>query len=665
MFGFRTRLLLAFTLLATGFTTLATIYFYQLARRQVYEQMALRLKDLGRLGQYSLSETDRQAIVSLDRLARDNQSPISAAYLAEIPDGEVAQPLSGADAAALEARPDYQRLIQVVRAIKRATREQVTLPQNLSQRVLDPGDVPQIRFVYILTTIPESPDRKYLRFIADGDYERLDMNDNGMIDEDEEPTQIGMIYNVESQAELREAFDGQVLANKEFATDAWGTWFSSYTPIIDPADQRVIAVLGIDLDVYGPHNALQTTLYVAVGICVASFLLSIVVAWAAANYFGRPIRALTDAAHRVRQRDFEARAPVYSKDELGQLTETFNTMVADIGAYSHQMEDMVAQRTKELREALAQVQALKQKQDADYFLTTLLTNPLLKNNNTSGAVCTQFLIEQKKRFRFKQSEAHLGGDVCISGEVVLRGQRWIMFLNGDAMGKSMQGAGGALVLGTVVNSMLKRAQETSGGLPIGPEEWLRNACNELQKVFITFEGSMLVSCIMGLINEADGMMIYFNAEHPAAILYRHGVASFIEEEATMRKLGFPFISGFDLVRVQLQLGDIVFVGSDGKDDIRLLDENGEKAMNEDEARFLRVVEGAQGHLDLIRSRLEETGELTDDLSIVRIEYSGARAPFSALPEKDSSTRRRSGESGVARSDREDSAGRLRGRAGDP
>lgn len=82
------------------------------------------------------------------------------------------------------------------------------------------------------------------------------------------------------------------------------------------------------------------------------------------------------------------------------------------------------------------------------------------------------------------------------------------------MGKSIQGAGGALVLGVVFKSILSRARLFSTKETVFPERWLKVAFQELQSVFESFDGSMMISVVMGLIdNEKDFYIISTQNTH--------------------------------------------------------------------------------------------------------------------------------------------------------
>jgi hypothetical protein len=77
------------------------------------------------------------------------------------------------------------------------------------------------------------------------------------------------------------------------------------------------------------------------------------------------------------------------------------------------------------------------------------------------------------------------------------------------MGKSIQGAGGVLVLGTVFKSIIQRTISTAAGKNVYPERWLKNAFIEMHKAFESFDGSMLMSTVFGLIDEVTGDNVFY------------------------------------------------------------------------------------------------------------------------------------------------------------
>lgn len=311
---------------------------------------------------------------------------------------------------------------------------------------------------------------------------------------------------------------------------------------------------------------------------------------------------------------------------LNRVIQQLNTMYTEIFTLNVGLESKVKERTLELENSLEEVNKLKFQQDGDYFLTHLLLKPLGKNQVNSDIISIDFFLKQKKKFDFKGKEYEIGGDLNIAHNVVLQGKKFSVFVNSDAMGKSMQGAGGALVLGAVFQSIIERTNLSSNTYNQSPERWLKNAFIEMHKIFEGFDGSMLVSLVIGLIEEATGFLYFINAEHPWLILYRDDKASFLENELSYRKLGTKGLNtGIFIKTFRLLPGDIIISGSDGRDDLLLFSEQSEsnhRQINQDENLILSYVEQGKGELERIFQVLTKNGEITDDLSLIRVYYQG-------------------------------------------
>jgi hypothetical protein len=187
--------------------------------------------------------------------------------------------------------------------------------------------------------------------------------------------------------------------------------------------------------------------------------------------------------------------------------------------------------------------------------------------------------------------------------------------------KSIQGAGGSLILGSVFQSIIERTLLSPSLSEQSPEIWLKNAFIEMHKIFESFSGSMLVSIVIGLLDDSNGFIYYLNAEHPPSILFRDGKAHYIEEESFFRKLGTLQINtGIFIQTFQMLPGDTLLIGSDGRDDIRMMDESSIANINSNPNRILQVIEEENCDLPQIYKTLKTYGEITDDLSLLKIHF---------------------------------------------
>ncbi len=387
----------------------------------------------------------------------------------------------------------------------------------------------------------------------------------------------------------------------------------------------VVGCGGYEEDVLHQVEELRFHIYI-IGGSVSLILAATVMVFIRMNIMD-PLEALHDTIKEVNSGKLDTPIRRSYKDEIGYIAKSLNMMLRNIRRsnkklheYATTLEHKVSERTAELQETLATVQDLKVKQDGDYYLTSLLLKPLGANRAASETVAVDFLVKQKKQFVFRKWDGEIGGDLCIARSIRLKERDYTVFLNADAMGKSLQGAGGALVIGSVFGSILERTVSSFVFKDYYPERWLKNTFMELRKIFESFNGAMGASIVIGLVEDHTGMVYYINAEHPFGVLYRKGKAGFIETETRLKRLGVE--DPDDILSIQtmhLRPGDMLFFGSDGKDDIRLGDDSA--SINEDETLFLRIVEKCQGDLDAIYNDLIGRGELTDDLSLLRITYS--------------------------------------------
>ncbi|MDF3819665.1 SpoIIE family protein phosphatase [Leptospira sp. 96542] len=374
------------------------------------------------------------------------------------------------------------------------------------------------------------------------------------------------------------------------------------------------------------HNTVLLHVYV-LAVTILIILLGFLLFFNGAIF--KPLKNLLNGIEMVNQGNLNIHIPIRIQDEIGFLTRSFNDMVASIkeartalSVYANTLEDQVKDRTMQLTQLLEQ-------QNGDYYLTSLLLKPFAFNQIRNGRIHIESFTRQKKQFTFKKRTYEIGGDINIAENLKIGNTRCTVFLNSDAMGKSIQGAGGAIVLGSVFGSILNRTKllEKKAEINITPQRWLRNAFLELSKVFELFDGSMLVTGILGLIEEDSGRIYIINAEHPLPILYRNGKASLIQTKYFLNRIGLPFelSEKFTIQSFQLRPGDSLILGSDGKDDLILHESgDGSRNINDDEKAILAHVEDSLGNLEEIYKKIKTS--LSDDLSFVKIEYSGEIHP---------------------------------------
>jgi serine phosphatase RsbU (regulator of sigma subunit) len=360
--------------------------------------------------------------------------------------------------------------------------------------------------------------------------------------------------------------------------------------------------------------------YIFGGTSILIFVIVSIFGYTFSKDIIKAIKSLNNAMKNIDEFESHKSLDIKRRDEIGEITKVFITMKEEIINHQKNLESTIDKRTSELKESLKQITILKELQDADYFLTSQLIKPLLSNNLYTDHISITSIIRQKKKFTFKKWNSELGGDLNIINKLILGNRDFIVFLNADAMGKSIQGAGGALVMGTVFKSIISRNSWDKMSRDKSPERWLYDCYLELQNVFLSFDGSMLVSAIIGLIDNTSGTVYCLNADHPRMVLFRDKLASFCFNEIYINKLGMETpIEDFKISVLQMENGDSLILGSDGRDDILIEGDSGE-VLNEDENKFLQFVNQSQGDLEKLEFYLINSGKMIDDLSLMKVHF---------------------------------------------
>ena len=76
------------------------------------------------------------------------------------------------------------------------------------------------------------------------------------------------------------------------------------------------------------------------------------------------------------------------------------------------------------------------------------------------------------------------------------------------------------MLGSLFEANIERSKLSLDVQNQSPELWIKHSFVELQRVFETFESSMFISLVLGVVDDLTGTMYYVNAKHPGMVLYR-------------------------------------------------------------------------------------------------------------------------------------------------
>jgi GAF domain-containing protein/HAMP domain-containing protein len=96
------------------------------------------------------------------------------------------------------------------------------------------------------------------------------------------------------------------------------------------------------------QTRVQSSIRVLAFILIALLVLAILVSLVIGQIISRPIIKLTSVANQIVAGDLSAQAPITGRDEIGMLSQAFNTMTSRLRESLQELEHRVEQRTAEL-----------------------------------------------------------------------------------------------------------------------------------------------------------------------------------------------------------------------------------------------------------------------------------------------------------------------------
>lgn len=148
-------------------------------------------------------------------------------------------------------------------------------------------------------------------------------------DDAEDKATIGKECENDESIEL--AFQGTANLYDELNADEWGTFLSAVAPVYD-ADNKVVAVVGADIDIES-INQIKTNLLVSTaGGILISILISVVLAIFLSLRITRPVKLLVTALDEVASNsgDLTQTVSIKTGDEIEALADAANRVLANI-----------------------------------------------------------------------------------------------------------------------------------------------------------------------------------------------------------------------------------------------------------------------------------------------------------------------------------------------
>jgi len=254
---------LVLSLLAVGFSSSSIYIFYWNTYQLILEQMSEKIRDTAYAKASLLDKTAKVRIQRLSAALEKDSLPLTPELLA-LAEGETVMSLIPEVAERYIVAEDFKYLVNLLNKIKYLGRQ----PKESDQQLF--------KYAYLLVTVPQAPEGRVLKFIADADY-----------DEAANPNPPGNLYG--APPIFIQALKQQTELTNDFYTDQWGTFLSGVIPIQDE-QHTIIALLGVDMDARSEMNKINQLKSYAFTISLISLSLALVFGFTLAGWLTQTLK---------------------------------------------------------------------------------------------------------------------------------------------------------------------------------------------------------------------------------------------------------------------------------------------------------------------------------------------------------------------------------------
>jgi len=253
-----------------------------------------------------------------------------------------------------------------------------------------------------------------------------------------------------------------------------------------------------------------------------------------------PVITLNRTVGQFANKEFDARMEIKSDDEIGSLSENFNSMAKTIQEYSENMEEIVAQRTEELKAA---------------NLELLETNDQMKKELKMAQKIQEAIIPKTfpavDKFSFSGMYIpmdSLGGDYY---DVIKISENKIGMLIVDVCGHGVPAA--------LITTMAKVSFGSNSKEDRTTGEIVKIVNDDLFNIIGNMEYLTAFFCI---IDSKRGVIEYTNAGHPSTIIIKKS-GEIVELEQNSPVIGFVKDVEFQTGQHVIEDGDRIVLYTDG------------------------------------------------------------------------------------------------------
>jgi class 3 adenylate cyclase len=299
-FSFKAKAIIAFFLFNAVVSAALSITAYRVLYSSMFEEIQGRAKDIAQLGGYLLDKPVIKRLI-----------------------GRMSPDMTWQQVDDVEQSADFKSIS-----------DQLNILRNTESGL--------IRFAYILRPSENGRDARY---VADADT-LSDLKKRG-VEQDKVKgiSRFNSAVNTSHYPVFQQAVkEGKIGVEKEFYYDDVFKVYSisAYFPILDADSKKVLALLCLDIADKNVHDALRKSRNLSLIIIGVSLLLSLVISIVLGNVFSKGILALDTVVKRYGEKDFSVRCTVKSRDEIGRLGFSLNSMAETIQNYATKLESLLS-----------------------------------------------------------------------------------------------------------------------------------------------------------------------------------------------------------------------------------------------------------------------------------------------------------------------------------
>jgi serine phosphatase RsbU (regulator of sigma subunit) len=181
------------------------------------------------------------------------------------------------------------------------------------------------------------------------------------------------------------------------------TYYLMLTPYLYSGETVAVLATRTSKDVVAKET--KRIIFLQLGGLVVGLMISIVIAFASGRLIAGPISLISSQMkHIANTRDFDKRVTVTSRDEIGELSKSFNEMTShlkdaygDLEAYKQHLEDLVEERTSELHRSMRELEAANVRiMESIHYARTIQQSILPTQASIAAHVPDYFVIWRPK-----------------------------------------------------------------------------------------------------------------------------------------------------------------------------------------------------------------------------------------------------------------------------